>query len=117
MRHLESCVRNAVSTREKREEYNDNYPMYCEGCEGWGGTITVSDPYLSTTPDLGDNSVEVDNCPDCIERGKCPRCGSGYASYEYSDDFDDSCSFCGFVLGVTEGKPYPHSCICDSLED
>lgn len=117
MKHLESCVRTAINTRKRREDYNDDYPMYCEHCEGWGGTITVTDPSMSTIPDLGENSVEVDDCQHCISKGKCPRCNSDYTTDQDAEDCDDECNFCGFELGVTEGKPYPHSCVCEELEE
>lgn len=116
MKHLESCVRRAIEIRKRREEYDDLYPMHCELCEGWGGTVNVTDPSMAMQSVFGDNSVAIDDCPHCIGGGKCPRCGSDYNADENSEDYDEECSFCGFRLGVTEGKPYPHICVCHELE-
>lgn len=111
-RHLESCVRTAISVRQAREEYEDQYPMHCESCEGWGGTVYVADPAFTLVPDIGENQVDIDPCRDCLEQGLCPRCSNSYDPEE-----EDNCSFCDFELGVTEGKPYPHTCICGDEED
>lgn len=116
MKHLESCVRRAIHVRTKREEYNDDYPMHCEDCEGWGGTITIKDPSMAVESEIGENAVDVDNCESCIAKGKCPRCYSDYNADPDSDDYEDKCSFCEFVLGETEGKPYPHTCCCEELD-
>lgn len=116
MKHLESCVRRAIDVRLKREIYNDTYPYHCEDCEGWGGTVDVHDPSMAVDSEFGENSVEVDNCESCIGRGKCSRCGSDYDADHESDDYDEECQFCGFILGETEGKPYPHECFCYQLE-
>lgn len=115
-KHLESCVRRAVKVRSDREHYDGLHPMYCEECEGWGGTITVTDPSMSKTSEVGEDSAPVDDCEYCIGQGRCPRCASDYNADVESVDFDDSCTFCGFVLGETEGKPYPHVCICGDTE-
>lgn len=102
--------------RTQREDYDEEHPMSCESCEGWGGTITITDPSMSVASAFGDNSVEVNNCTECIELNKCPRCSSDYNADTDSEDYDESCTFCGFELGKTQGKPYPHHCLCIELE-
>jgi len=111
-RHLESCVRTAIRVRQEREEYEETYPMYCESCEGWGGIVEVDDPAFTLPSDIGDDSVDIDPCEDCIGKGLCPRCLN-----QYDPDEDEECSFCGFVLGTTEGMPYPHFCHCGESDD
>jgi hypothetical protein len=91
--------------------------MHCESCEGWGGLITVTDPSLSVASIFGDNSVEVEDCPSCVAIGKCPRCCSNFNNDSDSEDYDEFCTFCNFILGETEGKPYPHYCLCGELEE
>jgi hypothetical protein len=116
MKHLESCVKRAIAVRTAREDYNDSFPMHCESCEGWGGTIDVQDPSMALDSVFGDNSLDIDDCESCIQRDKCPRCGSDYITDSESADYEEDCSFCGFILGVTEGKPYPHECFCIQLD-
>jgi hypothetical protein len=111
-RHLESCVRRAVDLRGKREDFNEQYPYHCRHCEGWGGTITIDDPSMAVASVVGESAVDVDACEHCLGKGKCPRCGS-----QLDPEDDEPCSFCEFELGKTEGKPYPHGCFCEELED
>ena len=112
--HFESCVRNAVRVKDARRAYNEQYPLSCEFCEGWGGRIFVNDPKLEKRNQVGISSVAVDDCRYCIGEGRCPRCSS---NYERDDKGQfEPCSFCNFLLGVTEGKVYPHTCVCESLD-
>lgn len=116
IRHLESCVRRAVAVRLARELYDFDHPSHCPHCEGWGGTIAVTDPALSVNAQVGENSAPVDNCQFCIAQGKCPRCGSPYLADSELAAYDPQCPTCQFELGVTEGKPYPHICVCATDE-
>lgn len=99
-------------SRDLRSDYNEQYPFHCQHCEGWGGTVDVHDPFLTGSVMVGNSSPDIDDCEHCLGNEKCPRCGSDFDKTQ-----DDTCSFCDFELGVTEGKPYPHSCFCHELEN
>lgn len=55
-----------------------------------------------------------DDCPACIERGKCPRCGEPVLPDELPDIGVDTCicDSCGFIVGLSPGGAAPPDCIC-----
>ncbi|MNV23130.1 hypothetical protein D3C71_1141320 [compost metagenome] len=108
--HLESCVRAAVMSRKKRDQYIEKYPLHCTTCDGWGGVVNITDPFMRLKPDIGSRSAGIEYCPDCLASNRCPRCLS-----DYSPEEDGECFSCGYQYGVTEGMVYPHTCICPSI--
>jgi hypothetical protein len=99
--------------RVERDSYNFDYPTHCYSCEGWGGVVYITDPAMTLTSEVGERTAEVTNCENCIQRGRCPRCMESYNTDPESSDYEEECSTCGFRLGETPGKPYPHICICE----
>ena len=90
--------------REERA-YRERWPNHCGRCSGWGGF-----PYYDS--DTGDQGA--DPCHQCVERGRCPRCGGGIIAEAYWDAGHWAvCDNCGFVEGTTRGHPYPEEpCSC-----
>lgn len=63
----------------------------CPTCAGTGH-ITVHDrvDYGSTTVDMPSDEW----CPDCLDKGKCPKCGGEVIAYESAGDDCRLCRLC-----------------------
>lgn len=111
MMHLMSCVFKASEIRKLRDEYDNDFPYHCEYCEGWGGTLDVTSPEVFGYKTSFNYEADIDPCEYCVGQGKCPRCASPF----YFDEDELECEYCGFVFGVTKGKPYVHVCLCEEF--
>lgn len=89
------------------ERYALSWLKHCGRCEGWGGF-----PWYDS--DTGHQ--DYDPCPDCLEQGKCPRCGYAVITEEEWDTGNlVNCDTCGYVEGSTPGAPLFEPCPC--IED
>lgn len=102
--HTQKCL-DLQATREKIHlEWITAWPSYCHHCHATGEISTPgsSVPYGSINVNLPD---DVDPCPECSEKGKCPRCGKVIANAEDPDEYDaffnlpKACPECGFSWG------------------
>lgn len=110
--HSPECAA-AIQEREAlREAYAITWPEHCPKCEGWGMTGYSEDPSPAGVS-LGPGKIDyVDPCPECAEKGRCPRCGSVAMSKE-----GDECFRCGWTFR-SEGMPPPEECTCwDRMPD
>lgn len=102
--HRAGCWYPKALREEKR--YAERWPNHCGRCDGWGGF-----PFYDS--DTGYNGY--DPCPECLEAGKCPRCGAPIlAEVEWDYGNVASCDTCGYVEGQSRGGQYveePCSCL------
>lgn len=101
--HSAECIRQKETTSQARAAWSAQWPNHCRRCDGYGGEWSGH----------GDDSDFTD-CPDCLEQGKCPRCGTAEAE---PDQFvSEKCHICGFDLAAKTGwKPreYDGPCSCE----
>ena len=69
--HLKECLVSKAKYLKLKRYYKWRWPSYCRTCMGAGEI-----PYTEAIRVLGS-----DPCPDCAEKGKCPRCGSNLVEY------------------------------------
>lgn len=89
-------------TRVQQLAWEEMWPSHCKKCEGTGTGQGGGDwvDYGSTQVQL---PSDPEPCPDCIENGKCPRCGEVLDCS--IDDFNDwlenerPCPLCGWHHG------------------
>jgi hypothetical protein len=89
--------------------WESNWPNACPLCEAWGGSDSVEQ--------AGEFLCSVwDDCPDCIEQGKCPRCGKELfedAGEKYQEVWSEwivdqnPCPNCGWTWGKNAGDTRP----------
>lgn len=91
------------------ELWEANWPNACKTCEAWGGRDGVEQ--------MGEWLQPVwDDCPDCIEQAKCPRCGKELfedAGEKYQELWSEwivdqnPCPNCGWTWGKNAGDIRP----------
>lgn len=80
------------------QEFDERYPAYCRTCQGFG---LVGD--VGYSPEDG----FPEPCPDCIEKGRCPRCGVIGLQLRLDGDGDvmADCLRCGWTEADPCGRP------------
>ena len=100
--HTEQCLQDTAEWERIKNEYESRWPHYCRTCMGWGA--------LYSGIEYG--KPVVDPCPDCSDKGRCPRCGHQIYSEPSDWDDDTTCPECGWREGATEGIPEAPECLC-----
>lgn len=111
MKHTARCDANRGSWAEMRAEYVAKWPKSCRKCDASGG-MEVSDrvPYGSTWVSM----PSTEPCPECMEQGKCPRCGFTGMSEDW--ETPTPCAQCGWQWGDKPGDRCPPEWDCDCWE-
>lgn len=116
MQHSEQCLKEQETRNQLIKEYKNKWPNYCRSCGGWGGSVFYqSHPYGSTYA----NEEMWDPCTDCIEDGKCPRCGWEMPEDEFEETLEFGvCRKCGWREDKPDGLPEPLDwCMCWEEEE
>jgi hypothetical protein len=96
---LQGEAEDARRIEAEAAEYEKQWPNHCRTCGGWGEHRHSFDP----SPDgvsLGAGSMEdAVPCPDCAEKGLCPRC------MHIVEPDEIFCPSCGCDQERPEGKP------------
>lgn len=74
--------------------------MTCQRCNGTGWLFYEDDPSpagVSLSPGM---MTFIDPCPDCMEKGICPKCGGVLG--EADDDGNCKCTACDYDSKVAE---------------
>lgn len=92
--HSKTCTTATMLHERLRTAFALMWNDYCTTCNGLGGSVYYYDPSPAGIS-LGSGWMEDFNpCPDCLEQGKCPRCGvvseNGFA------DESGECPKCGW---------------------
>jgi len=130
IRHTKACVAATALRDEAIAAFDLAYPNACKSCGGSGGCWW---------PGSWDTPSCWDDCPECMGKDTCPRCGkhyeateaiAGYAFYAdgvityYSEEFEQlaqgnitcDCGFNargeGFGLELNIVRPEPYECQC-----
>lgn len=81
-------MKDIATLKAEQEKYTTLWPDYCRICGGSGAVVCEdSVDYGSTTTTM----QTLDNCPACVDEGKCPRCGKNL-----QEDGDLKCEWCGW---------------------
>lgn len=99
--HTKRCAIARSRMEFKRNEFARRYPNYCRKCGGAGGFMWHYDPSPAGVSLAGGYMVDAEPCPECVEQGKCPKCGHQHEITDpvnppFSDE-DFACESCGYV--------------------
>ncbi len=120
MEHFPDCVEAFESYEKMKKKFEEKFPLYCRSCHGWSGKVIRYDPSppgISLAPGYME---DFELCPDCTEKGLCPRCTAALVedAGEYSDPF--RCPVCGWTdnpdkesVEKCSGLPEQPECWCD----
>lgn len=108
MTHTKECNEYIEKCNKSVEDYKQKWPNYCKSCYGAGGSYFPGSYY--SPPDFNE-------CEDCIDKGKCPRCGAETFKLierenQATDDIPQICSSCQFDLTTNSCMPEDGECIC-----
>lgn len=120
--HTPEC-RDAIDQRNLEiATYVTDWPDYCRRCQGWGGSHSTYDPSPAGVA-LGPGTMDdFDTCPDCIDKGLCPRCGESLSTGASMVAILDAppllrCPACKWTDEETPGCPEPAECLCWVQDD
>jgi len=112
MKHTKECERESKKYEFIEAYYKQQWPGYCTHCRGWGAFITNFDPSPAGVS-LGSGTMQdVDMCPHCLERNRCPRCGEFNIAWSDETFETDTCHHCGWSMEHPDGLPEPPECMC-----
>lgn len=95
-RHTAECLSFSSTMQAQYDAWIARWPLYCTNCHGWGA--------------VGEDCA----CEDCVDEGKCPRCGEpGLTSEGRGDDTtgEGPCKSCGWNYDDGRPEPGPY-CAC-----
>jgi hypothetical protein len=92
--HSATCVLLSANYERLRAAFGLYWPDYCQTCNGLGGSFYHYDPSPGGVSLGSGFMVEFDECPDCIEQGKCPRCGKIDYWHSWMEDDPMICPNC-----------------------
>lgn len=101
MEHTADCREMFAAAEAYRSEWVAKWLDYCRKCDGVG-FIEYSGTYWEP-PD-------VDCCPDCTDKGVCPRCGK--QAWSETDCVDFPCRHCGWNPEEPDVCPEVPECTC-----
>lgn len=101
MGHSNDCDMRATIVDAARKDYACMWSKHCTACEGRGEVG-------SGAIDQHSGLADIDACGECIEKGKCPRCGADGVVTENSDVVP--CKACGWDEKDGRGMPYAYEC-------
>lgn len=112
--HTPECQGYNDARKAEIAAWTDHWPDYCKRCGGWGG--------FASTSDHG-TIVEFDTCPDCIDKGLCPRCGQeliigpDVRAHPGLESITTLCPACRWRDDDTLGCPEPPECYCWAMDE
>lgn len=113
--HSAECKAAYADWERRFAEFEAKYPNYCQFCGGHGGHISYYDPSPAGMS-LGSGwMLDYEPCPECIEKGICPRCGAKFDGDPECDDFD-VCDECGFSAETPDDAPEEPECLCGVID-
>jgi len=112
--HTDQCKKQHVDLQVERARYAAKWPNYCRKCHGEGFTWYTYDPSPAGVSLSPGSMEDCDPCPDCIEKGLCPRCGQKV--WDGIDDWENNepvmCPLCGWDESEPDSMPPEPECYC-----
>lgn len=87
--HSSTCVSSNQIYQEHVAEFKKKHPSHCTKCNGWGMHVMPCDPQVGA-------GIEVDTCPDCVDKECCPLCMNKGSRLFDHDDNVLLCTECGW---------------------
>ena len=112
IKHTESCQQAHAQAEATRAAYAAKWPNHCPTCEGHGGHWYSFDPSPSGISLAAGTMEDFDACPDCLEKGVCPRCGQEVWTADDWDGNPVTCPLCGWDEASPDGMPPEAECWC-----
>lgn len=109
--HKKGCIE--LQKMEDRKLYEQAWPHHCRNCEGWGGHYGSFDPSPAGVSLSSGSLVEVDPCPECVEKSVCPRCGVKDEAHVLTGDEFENCTQCDWRWDEDHGMPELDICACE----
>jgi hypothetical protein len=122
--HKESCIAHWLTTLRLQEAYDSKWQHHCRKCHGLGGFLYSYDPSPAGVSLSPGYMQDFDTCSDCVEQGKCPRCGKLIYPLDQVDKFNEwldnqtECPHCKWHHGqdASDTRPLEYDgCCCDEL--
>ena len=111
--HNAQCQRQHTFFQVERARYAGRWPRYCRTCNGEGFTWYTYDPSPAGVSLAPGSMEDCDPCPDCVEKGICPRCGEQVWTEEAWDDTEPVvCPLCGWDETKPDSLPPEGECYC-----
>ena len=111
--HTAQCQRQHVLLQVERAQYAARWPNHCRKCHGEGFTWYTYDPSPAGVALSPGYLEDYDPCPDCVEKGICPRCGEQVWTAESWDSGDPViCPRCGWEEAKPDSMPPEAECYC-----
>lgn len=111
--HKWRCAEMADDDAYKRLFYIRRFPKYCTHCDGTGMLTYEDDPSPAGVGLSPGTMTFEDPCPECVEKGICPRCGN-MAWPDDDVEWPQPCKFCNWEEGVP-GVPPEERCRCGAF--
>lgn len=109
--HTDKCIAgDAVYIAAKGTAYRALWPHYCCKCGGRGGFSFYED----VVGDGGPRMPTYDPCPECSEKGVCPRCGKEVPEDWY--EAEQPCPHCKWNWGKNPDDEYPEYDECECFD-
>lgn len=91
-----SCDEVNAEYTKSLQEAKEKYPDACDRCLGCGSITESYDPSPSGVGLSTGYMYDTYECPSCVEKGNCPRCGGKVvvSDKESSDDDMMMCAAC-----------------------
>ena len=111
--HTAQCQRQHTFFQVERARYAGRWPRYCRTCNGEGFIWYTYDPSPAGVSLAPGSMEDCDPCPDCVEKGICPRCGEQVWTEEAWDDTEPVvCPLCGWDETKPDSLPPEGECYC-----
>jgi hypothetical protein len=121
--HAPECQARLDARKAEIAAWIAAWPNHCKRCGGWGGFASTYDPSPSGVT-LGHGVMhDFDTCPDCIDKGLCPRCGKeltigpNVRAHPGLESITTLCPACRWQDNETLGCPEPPECFCWIADD
>jgi hypothetical protein len=135
--HTPECIKETEAIEAAIDAWENKWPNYCRNCGAAGGFYN---PGVYRYPDGSGEPPSFDECPNCVDESRCPRCGMDWKVpldilEELASDtdtiwldtflFEESypCPCCGWAWGEKEDDIRPPDlgqmgpCACELEED
>lgn len=98
--HTPNCLAVQNRLSHQNHVFMLAYPHHCPECDGLGVHISRYDPSASgVSLAYGGCFLEIEPCPSCLGKDRCPKCGESVDWLEYSDWLQEDhylCRSCGW---------------------
>lgn len=116
--HSDICNKMQQKYRDTLAAYEREHPHYCRKCGGQGAKFVEYDPSPAGVSLSPGYMVDIEPCTECVEQGKCPRCGASDLPWDEEAVWDaqDACPHCGWAWGKNSDDYAPQQPECSCWE-